>query len=946
MVQYRDLNAPPSRMLADVVADMRASGRESKTGDAGVKDLGETGDVVWPRPDGTAVSVRDIDGELGEARQRIDEAVADLVETGTRLDAAEQTVGVVRDGLDVLETVTLPGAVADLEAADQANAQAVADAEARSDQARADLAAQIDQDIADTADALSSDINSVRTSVDGKSKITQSLDAPPAQYAGAVGDRWERMSSMGSGGRLVSNWRWNGTVWVSTIIDGAVLGNVDASKIVVGTMEGARIRAGSITADRLVVGVSQNLVVDAKFRTPEINAARSTTTWSPVEVGNETVMGNGGSRSIRGASLYLTTSGTSTPPEVRLAIYNSTKWTISVELYVGDGAQFVDWVYFGGVAYRSDGSIRNLTSMMMREDGTSAVHAGDGWVRLSTAIDFSVYNEDFVAVAPRIITAGGAATGGGGGGWYYLRNPHIAEQVGTTLIEPGAVTTDRLAANSVVAGKIASGAVETQHLKAGAITVGTVDGLSDELAGKETPAGAQAKADAAKSAAESAAAAEYGETKTLVGGWRETGQTTIAGGAITTDSITSGHLKSGAVTTSKLAVTEDMSAAIVNAMSVNAKEAVITEGLTANAATLIGQTVVDDINVQGKLVGTDGVFTGTVDFENVNVTGELLANEISGERIYGTVLEGGEVRAGGGTTGDIVVLGDDTFHPSDGTAPRPGLMVAEGGKTYTRVPGVGVSANGGVEVSGGATPEGGNAYMYTSPFGVFAYSNPGSNSRTGYSTRLGVGMDGAELLAQKNGEATVSMRASAPLVSGGQTLLPPRAIIQVSDSSGVSNIDVRAERAQLTSGSREIRVDASGVWAKSGSDTVSLIPQVRQFQYSALWNADLSPSPLMVQHLPGGKLCQAQIRIQNLTGSSLSLPNATWVTLNYNPIPADLRGGYTDYIEVTLPQNEARGRVEMNYSTGSIRIRNISGTDISWTNNNSIWFPMRWFSPN
>ena len=102
----------------------------------------------------------------------------------------------------------------------------------------------------------------------------------------------------------------------------------------------------------------------------------------------------------------------------------------------------------------------------------------------------------------------------------------------------------------------------------------------------------------------------------------------------------------------------------------------------------------------------------------------------------------------------------------------------------------------------------------------------------------------------------------------------------------------------------------------------------------------------MVQHLPGGKLCQAQIRIQNLSGSSLSLPNETWVTLNYNPIPSDLRGGFTDYIETTLPQASARGRIEMNYSTGSIRIRNMSGADISWTNNNSIWFPMRWFSPN
>ena len=145
---------------------------------------------------------------------------------------------------------------------------------------------------------------------------------------------------------------------------------------------------------------------------------------------------------------------------------------------------------------------------------------------------------------------------------------------------------------------------------------------------------------------------------------------------------------------------------------------------------------------------------------------------------------------------------------------------------------------------------------------------------------------------------------------------------------------------------RYLTVDANGVWAKQGSAAVSLVPEVRNFQYSALWNADQSPAPIMVQHLPGGKLCQAQIRIQNLSGSSLSLPNETWVTLNYNPIPSDLRGGFTDYIETTLPQASARGRIEMNYSTGSIRIRNISGAGISWTNNNSIWFPMRWFSPN
>lgn len=62
-------------------------------------------------------------------------------------------------------------------------------------------------------------------------------------------------------------------------------------------------------------------------------------------------------------------------------------------------------------------------------------------------------------------------------------------------------------------------------------------------------------------------------------------------------------------------------------------------------ATLLGETVVEQINVADKLIGRDGVFTGTVDFENVNVTGTQIvntieANSISADRINGGTFEG------------------------------------------------------------------------------------------------------------------------------------------------------------------------------------------------------------------------------------------------------------------------------------------------------------------
>src|SRR5699024_6716681 len=68
----------------------------------------------------------------------------------------------------------------------------------------------------------------------------------------------------------------------------------------------------------------------------------------------------------------------------------------------------------------------------------------------------------------------------------------------------------------------------------------------------------------------------------------------------------------------------------------------VTEETILNHATLIGKTVVDDINVQGKLIGTDGVFTGTVDFANINVTGTQIVNKLAANSIEASKIKGGD----------------------------------------------------------------------------------------------------------------------------------------------------------------------------------------------------------------------------------------------------------------------------------------------------------------
>ena len=419
------------------------------------------------------------------------------------------------------------------------------------------------------------------------------------------------------------------------------------------------------------------------------------------------------------------------------------------------------------------------------------------------------------------------------------------------------------------------------------------------------------------------------------------------------------------------AAKEALTARIVQAMSVATKKLVVTEEAILNHATLIGQTVVDDINVQGKLIGTDGVFTGTVDFENINVTDEVLASRISGEHIYGTVIEGGLFKTSDALPGQVELADDAYVTHFDGGGTYPGLRITPIDTSQMNLPAaIGPSASG-LTIFGGRNTSGGTSIVQCNPTGAFLRSfrpdgSIGGESQAGPTESLmrTYGTDGVSRGVMETAPTYAQMvvRASNNTSRGLIYANTSTANLRVFNANNamVGRIHVDANESYLFSAAggsnRYLSVDANGIWAKtneSGSwQSISLVPQVRQFQYSALWNMDLSPSPIMVQHLPGGKLCQAQARIQNRTGSSLALPHDTWVTLNLNPIPPDLRGGYTDYIDITHTQNSARGRLEMNYSTGAIRVKTLerdkngNPVTISWTNNNSIWFPMRWFVPN
>lgn len=99
-----------------------------------------------------------------------------------------------------------------------------------------------------------------QTAANGKNTITTTT-AAPSQVGLTVGDTHMRVTSLSAGGLITGQWRWDGSKWVDQRIDGQFIANLDVGKLTgVFADFSQHVRAGSIYADLLSVGVGQNLV--------------------------------------------------------------------------------------------------------------------------------------------------------------------------------------------------------------------------------------------------------------------------------------------------------------------------------------------------------------------------------------------------------------------------------------------------------------------------------------------------------------------------------------------------------------------------------------------------------------------------------------------------------------------------------------------------------------
>ena len=294
-------------------------------------------------------------------------------------------------------------------------------------------------------EALESDLQDVQTSVDGKNKITYDPALPPSSYVGAVGDTWYRTS----GNSMIGFWKWDGAAWVQQELSTTVIPQIDIGAGTFGSLSGARLEAGTVSASSIAVGDFSNLATIDPVRNVNVTRPES---WSTETVGD-----------------YITPKATS---QNYLMFKDRTD---TVPFKAGDQLR----VEFKGVSDVNGSALLRLWGYPALADGTTSGLvgvSGDSFSFTTTEQSFSgkvTIPESFGASTTlRSWIIGLGPQGGLDMHGVRVRDVRVYRMTDTTLIQNGAITTDKLAVGSITAE---SGIIESLDL--GTATVGELDGI-------------------------------------------------------------------------------------------------------------------------------------------------------------------------------------------------------------------------------------------------------------------------------------------------------------------------------------------------------------------------------------------------------------------------------------------------------------------------------------
>lgn len=374
-----------------------------------------------------------------------------------------------------------------------------------------------------------------QTSADGKTTITRAT-SPASQPGTAVGDTHFTMSTMGGGGVVTRQQRWDGSTWQDEALSHQVLASLDLGKATVGELDGGRIAARSLSSDRLVVGVSGNLIVDPNFNDPTVSSWRVGGRWKWDDTGAE-------KRFVAVSDGTITTfqlnGGKAKTPS--LPVTAGTTYALTLDM-TGAAQVYLTIQYANGSVQTPGSTIQTIPYSADRRRVALTV--------IPDNYDHASANGSKpVGILLNVRQPANAPTGTETA----VYSAKFAPRTGTVLIEDGAVTGDKVEASTV------SGAIG-QFLEVEAQS-GT---FTDSLTGRN--------------------ARLLGETVAE--------SINITGMLRGRDAILSGTVDIG-----QLNVTGEMSAKIISTATLQARQGFFTDGLTAQDAALLGTTVAENLVV-------------------------------------------------------------------------------------------------------------------------------------------------------------------------------------------------------------------------------------------------------------------------------------------------------------------------------------------------------------
>ena len=445
--------------------------------------------------------------DLAAASARVDENRALLDVLGPRVDAAQSQVAQTAKDLTAVDTrltntskdlTTLQGTVGDVQSAATAAAQKAAEALTTAGVAQ--------------------------RSADGKNTISASTNTPSGNGS-AVGDIHRQVTSLGSGGQIAREWRWNGSTWVEQKVSGDMVTNLDVGKLTgVFANFSQMVRAGSINTDRLVVGTGQESILDPTFSNADLRATRTAGVASFVA---GTLPGSAYAwrmawHATAYNKIYLTGPGNNHQVG-RVAARPGDRFRFRVYAKASNATM----TYLaGGIFTKTDGTDLNASL-------TSTVTPGTGGAWLDAVVTIP----DGVREMCIYLQAAPGSKTGVAGDWIQFEQPSLRQQTDGALVVDGAITGRHVDAESVAA-KVGD------FVKVQAINV---------------------------------------------------------------------------------EVTQSLATRVVNSMTANTKNLVVTESAILQHTTLLGTTVADQLNVRKLISGRDAILSGTLDVAQLNVTGEMSA---------------------------------------------------------------------------------------------------------------------------------------------------------------------------------------------------------------------------------------------------------------------------------------------------------------------------------